>query len=210
MSKKNIHFFSDMPKPDYMQIGRWSYCVAAPNIRFATGKDRIIIGAFCSMARDVEFLLGGEHPTNWLSTYPFFVFTDDWPNRTSEGYYGVKGDIVIGNDVWIGTGVTILSGVTIGDGAIIGANALVTKDVEPYTIVGGNPAKPIRKRFDEETIAMFLEIKWWEWPDEIIREYTDILCSPNVEALKEAAKQVQMRLSAQPLSFVGDDETKTS
>lgn len=129
--------------------------------------DKLIIGKFSQIAAQAKFIMnGGSHYLGGYSTFPFIVFQSYWPqvpfmeNR--------KKDTVIGNDVWIGYDATIMPGVTIGDGAIIGSRSVVTKDVAPYEIVGGNPAQVIRKRFDENTIAFLLELKWWDWPIEKI------------------------------------------
>ena len=121
-----------------------------------------------------------------LSTYPFPLFFDDWElekNNVSEAWDN-KGDIIVGNDVWIGYEAVILAGVTIGDGAIIGTRAVVTKDVLPYTIVGGVPAKPIRKRFDDETIAELLKLKWWDWTEEKISLNIKAIQSGNIERIR--------------------------
>lgn len=122
-----------------------------PTILFEE-KSKLTVGKFCSIASDVTIFLGGEHETKTISSFPF----------TQKNHYS-KGDVTIGNDVWIGRSATILSGVTIGDGAVIGTNSIVTKDVEPYSIVAGNPAKIIKYRFDEETIKRLLKVKWWDF-----------------------------------------------
>ena len=136
--------------------------------------DKLIIGKFCSIACGAKFLFTSANHTHMsLSTYPFPIFFEEGgvniQNITSA--WDNKGDIIIGNDVWIGYDAVILSGVTIGDGAIIGTRSVVTKDVPPYTIVGGVPAKPIRKRFPEDTISALLKIRWWEWPEERIKQH---------------------------------------
>ena len=139
-------------------------------------KERLIIGKFCSIACGVRFMFtGGNHTMRSLSTYPFPVFPDEWDlNETDVALaWDNKGDIVIGNDVWIGYEAVIMQGVNIGDGAIIGTRSIVTKDVPPYTVVGGNPAKPIRKRFDDATINKLLEMQWWNLNPERIQE---VLC----------------------------------
>ncbi len=133
--------------------------------------ERLVIGKFCSIACGAKFLFNSaNHALGSLSTYPFPIFFEEWglPVEDIPAAWDNKGDIVVGNDVWIGYEAVILAGVTIGDGAIIGARAVVTKDVPPYTIVGGVPARPIRKRFDEATIARLLELRWWDWPEERI------------------------------------------
>lgn len=139
--------------------------------------DRLVIGRFCSIACGVKFLMtSANHALRSLSTYPFPIFYEEWDETMSpKDAWDNKGDIVIGSDVWIGYHAVILSGVHIGDGAIIGAGAVVTKEVPPYTIVGGVPAKRIRSRFDDRTIAQLLELQWWNWPvDKIIEKLPDL------------------------------------
>lgn len=150
----------------------------------------ITIGKFCSIADDVSFMLGGNHNLTAFSTFPFQLI---FPGHTGLAELGPRyyvtdrngGKTIIGNDVWIGKDATILSCLNIGDGAVIGANAVVTKDVEPYSIVAGNPAKLIRKRFSEDIICKLLKIKWWEWPIEKINESLKILLSGDIEALEK-------------------------
>jgi virginiamycin A acetyltransferase len=148
--------------------------------------DKLIIGKFCSIACGAKFLFNSaNHTLSSLSTYPFPLFFEEWnlERKNVANAWDNKGDIIIGNDVWIGYEAVILAGVTIGDGAIIGTRALVTKDVPPYTIVGGIPAKPIRKRFSEEIISTLLEIKWWDWPKEKIAENIGAIQSGYIEQL---------------------------
>jgi len=140
---------------------------------YPINRDRLIIGKFCSIACGAKFLFNSaNHTLSSLSTYPFPLFFEEWglEKRNVAASWDNKGDIVIGNDVWIGYEAVIMAGVTIGDGAIIGARAVVTKDVPPYTVVGGIPAKPIKKRYPEETIAALSELKWWDWPEERIAQ----------------------------------------
>ena len=126
--------------------------------------DKLIIGKFCMIASDVTFIMNGaNHLTDAISTYPFAIFGNGLENAMDGKTYPTKGDTIIGNDVWIGHKVTIMPGVKIGDGAIIATRSVVTKDVAPYSIVGGNPAKELKKRFSEEEITQLLEIKWWDW-----------------------------------------------
>ena len=140
---------------------------------YPINRDRLIIGKFCSIACGAKFLFNSaNHTLSSLSTYPFPLFFEEWglEKRSVAASWDNKGDIVIGNDVWIGYEAVIMAGVTIGDGAIIGARAVVTKDVPPYTVAGGIPAKPIKKRYPEETIAALSELKWWDWPEERIAQ----------------------------------------
>lgn len=126
--------------------------------------DKLIIGKFCMIASDVKFIMnGGNHLTNALSAFPFNIFGNGWENAMKNKSYPHKGDINIGNDVWIGYNATIMAGVTVGDGAIIATNSTVVNDVEPYSIVGGNPAKEIKKRFTEVEISKLLKLQWWNW-----------------------------------------------
>lgn len=133
--------------------------------------DKLIIGKFCMIASDVTFIMnGGNHLTEATSAYPFAIFGGAWQDAMQGKSYPTKGDTVIGNDVWIGHSATLMPGVKIGDGAIIATKAVVTKDVEPYTIVGGNPAKEIKKRFSEDIISKLLELQWWDWDIEKITQ----------------------------------------
>ena len=150
--------------------------------------DRLVVGKFCSIACGAKFMFtSANHTMRSLSTYSFSIFFEEWDLDVQNITFAWdnKGDIVIGNDVWIGYEAVILSGVTIGDGAIIGARAVVTKDVPPYTIVGGVPAKPIRKRFDEDTVIELLRLKWWDWPEERIRQNLSAIQSGRIENLKQ-------------------------
>lgn len=149
--------------------------------------DKLIIGKFCMIASDVKFIMNGaNHLSESISSYPFAIFGNGWENAMEGKSYPHKGDLIIGNDVWIGYNATIMSGVTIGDGAIIATNATVTKDVTPYTIVGGNPAKEIRKRFDEDTIKKLLDMQWWNWDIARITKNVQLLTGAylNVEKKK--------------------------
>ncbi len=151
--------------------------------------DKLQIGKFCSIACGVKFLFNSaNHTLSSFSTYPFPLFFEEWglEKRGVTNAWDNKGDIVIGNDVWVGYEAVILAGVTIGDGAIIGTRAVVTKDVPPYTIVGGVPAKPIKRRFPEETISALLEIQWWNWSEERIARNISAIQSGNIEQLKQS------------------------
>lgn len=149
--------------------------------------DKLIIGKFCSIACGAKFLFNSaNHTLASLSTYPFPLFFEEWEleKKNVTEAWNNKGNIMIGNDVWIGYEAVILAGVTIGDGAIIGTRAVVMKDVPPYTIVGGVPAKPIKKRFDAETIAQLLRLKWWDWSEEKIAQNIQVIKSGHIEQLR--------------------------
>ncbi len=148
--------------------------------------DKLIIGKFCMIASDVKFIMNGaNHLSQSLSAYPFAIFGNGWEHAMDEKQYPYKGDTTVGNDVWIGYNATIMAGVTIGDGAIIAANATVVKNVEPYSIVGGNPATLIRKRFDEQTIARLLELAWWNWDIAKITFATQFLTDMDIDMLEK-------------------------
>ncbi len=153
---------------------------------YPVNQDKLIIGKFCSIACGARFIFNSaNHSLSSLSTYPFPIFFEEWnlDGKDIKNAWDNKGDIVIGNDVWIGYEAVILAGVTIGDGAVIGTRAVVTKDVPPYTIVGGVPAKPIRKRFAQEAIDALLKMKWWDWPKERIAQHITDIQSGNIEYL---------------------------
>ena len=150
--------------------------------------ERLIIGKFCSIACGTKFLFNcANHTLQSLSTYTFPLFYEDWDLKKADvaKAWDNKGDIVIGNDVWIGYEAVIMAGVHIGNGAIIAARAVVTKDVPPYTIVGGVPARPIRKRFGEAVIQKLEALQWWDWPVEKIRRYLPLLTGGEVDGLPE-------------------------
>ncbi|MEM1169307.1 MAG: CatB-related O-acetyltransferase [Cyanobacteria bacterium P01_H01_bin.35] len=148
--------------------------------------DKLIIGKFCSIASDVKFIMnGGNHRTDWFTNYPFPVFENGWEKAMPDSWPD-KGNTIIGNDVWIGYGATIMPGIQVGNGAMIATKSVVTKNVEAYSIVGGNPAKEIRKRFEEDIIKELLEIKWWDWEIEKITRNLQAICGSDINALREA------------------------
>ncbi len=153
---------------------------------YPINQERLVIGKFCSIACGVKFLFSSaNHALGSLSTYPFPIFFEEWdlPVEDIPRAWDNKGDIVVGSDVWIGYEAVILAGVTIGDGAVVGARAVVTRDVPPYTIVGGVPAKPIRKRFSDGVIQRLLELKWWDWPVERIAANLEAIQSGDIQHL---------------------------
>lgn len=154
--------------------------------QYPINHDQLIIGKFCSIACGAKFLFNSaNHTLRSLATYPFPIFFEEWGLDVKHitAAWDNKGDIVIGNDVWIGYEAVIMAGVTIGDGAIIGSRAVVTKDVPPYTIVGGVPAKPIRKRFSDAVIAALLELQWWNWSKERIAANIEAIQNGDLDAL---------------------------
>ena len=156
--------------------------------QYPINHDKLIIGKFCSIACGSKFLFNAaNHSLSSVPTYTFPLFFEEWGLDKADvaAAWDNKGDIVIGNDVWIGYESLILAGVTIGDGAIIGTRAVVTKDVPPYTIIGGVPAKPIRKRFNDETIQYLQKVRWWDWPEEKIKANLGHLMSGSVSQLSK-------------------------
>jgi len=151
------------------------------------GVDRLVIGSFCSIGSGAAFIMAGNqgHRYDWVSSFPFY-FMNEVPHFTgAANAFAPAGDTVIGNDVWIGTEAIVMPGINIGHGAVVGTRALVTRDVEPYAIVGGNPARPIRKRLSEEDIALLLEMAWWDWPDDMLQAAMPLMTSTNIAGLHE-------------------------
>ncbi len=154
--------------------------------------DKLIIGRFTAIATGVRFVMNGaNHAMGGFSTYPFNIFGCDWEKGFDPQTWlaGGRGDTVVGNDVWIGADTMIMPGVTIGDGAIIAARSVVASDIPPYAVAGGNPAKMIRTRFDDETIARLLSIAWWDWTAEKISRYVDAIRGGDLEVLAAAARE---------------------
>lgn len=148
--------------------------------------DKLIIGKFCALARDIKFIMNGaNHKLSGFSTYPFEIFGGSWQRVNQQpNEYPFKGDTVVGNDVWIGYEAVIMPGVKIGDGAVIAAKSVVTKDIQPYTIAGGNPASMIRQRFSDEIIQILLEIAWWNWDIEKITRNLEKIVGADIAALR--------------------------
>ena len=164
-----------------MEVGNYSYGIEHIRLQWPN-PHKVKIGKFCSIANDIEIYLGGNHNTNWITTYPFgHTFGHVFNVEPVKGHPCSKGNVTIGNDVWIGAHVRIMSGITIGDGAIIANSSHVVKNVEPYTIVGGNPAKLIRHRFTQKQIDDLLKIQWWNWDNKKITENVHLLCSENIQ-----------------------------
>ena len=183
-----------------MEIGDFSYfghfeelenyaAYLAPFL-FPLSPEKLVIGKFCQIAHGVRFITSSaNHDMSGFSTYPFnnFRMTSETTPEAIKAMFQLpdrKGNTIIGNDIWIGMDAVVMPGVTVGDGAIIGSRAVVVKDVAPYTIVGGNPAEPLKKRFDEKTIQALLEIQWWNWSVEKIEANLNIILSTNIEKLR--------------------------
>ncbi len=148
----------------WLTLGEATY--GFPTVHVGPGDDgRVEIGAYCSIAREVEFVLGGRHRTDWVSTFPFRA-RFGLAGAYEDGHPQAVDGIVVGSDVWLAARASILGGVTIGHGAVVAASAVVTKDVRPYAIVGGNPARELRRRFSDEQVEALLRVAWWDWPAE--------------------------------------------
>lgn len=179
--KNSIPFTSDVFRDKKFIVGKYTYGV--PRILFENNESNLIVGKYCSFAEGVSIFLGGNHRTEWITTYPFGeIYKNNIPHSI-KGSAVTKGDVVIGNDVWIGFNATIMSGVKISNGAVIAAASVVTKDVGPYEIWGGNPAKFIKKRFNEKEIEKLLDIEWWNLPHEDILNFSKELSSDNLNEL---------------------------
>lgn len=177
---KTVCYISNLPKRPNVEIGDYTYYSdnhdSPENFynhiqhHYEFIGDKLIIGKFCAIAEGITFIMNGaNHCMMGFTTYPFNIFGSGWEKVTPTiDQLPFKGDTIVGNDVWIGQNVTIMPGVKIGDGAIIAANSTVVKDVEPYTIVGGNPAKYLKKRFGDEIIELLLKLQWWNWDEQKI------------------------------------------
>jgi virginiamycin A acetyltransferase len=189
-------FLKNVVKNPNIIVGDYTYYDDFENVEnfeknvkylFDFSGDKLIIGKFCMIASGVTFIMNGaNHLTDAVSTYPFAIFGSGWEHAMEGKAYPNKGDTMIGNDVWIGYNATIMAGVIVGDGAIIATNSTVTKDVEPYSIVGGNPAREIRKRFSDDDIEKLLALRWWDWDAEKITRNLQYLTEPNIEKILNA------------------------
>lgn len=190
-------FLKPLVQSPFIEVGDYSY-YADPtdptgfernNILFHWGPDKLIIGKYCALARDVLFIMGAAGHQMGLSTYPFPMFGEDWMDAM-ELFAGRvdRPDTVLGNDVWLGYGVTVMAGVRIGHGAIVAARSVVSSDVPPYGIVAGNPARLIRRRFTAEQIDKLLRIAWWDWPADLVTKHLRTIMGKDVDALYQLAE----------------------
>ncbi len=170
-------FTSEQGQYSQFDVGVGTY--GKPRVIYWDCGAKLRIGRYCSIAGGVTILLGGEHHTDWVTTYPFSLL---YPAAAAlPGYPLSKGDVTVGSDVWLGQDALVLSGVTIGHGAVIGARSVVARDVEPYAVVAGNPARLIRSRFEPALVARLLRVAWWDWPADRVRGAWPLLMSPDVE-----------------------------
>ncbi|GAA1724540.1 CatB-related O-acetyltransferase [Isoptericola hypogeus] len=194
----NVVFLKNQVTSPFLEVGDYTYYddegtrppFEQANVRYLYGPQRLVIGRFTAIGPGASFLMpGGNHPMVGPSTYPFTMFGGAWTDATLETFLGIEqaGDTAVGNDVWIGREATILPGVTIGDGAVIGAHAVVTKDVGPYEIVAGNPARTIRTRFSDDDVARLLRVRWWDWPVERITTHAATIMAGTPEELERVA-----------------------
>jgi len=195
-----VVFLKPLIESEKIEVGEYTYYddpdaateFEERNVLYSYGPEKLRIGRYCALATGTRFLMAGaDHPMVGVSTFPFAIFGGDWTESTLDIVMNVasRGDTTVGNDVWTGYNTTVMPGVTIGDGAIIASGAVVTADVPPYTIVGGNPAKPIRKRFSDEEIDLLLRAAWWDWPVELVTEHARTIMSgtpADVFAIAEA------------------------
>lgn len=186
-----------------VEVGEYTYYDAsadtgsfdADRVLYGFGPERLLIGKFCSIAAGVRFIMAAaNHLSSGPSTYPFTIFPGQWQDGTSETFHAHnvrKGDTVVGNDAWFGRDAIVLPGVTIGDGAIIGAAAVVTRDVAPYTVVGGNPAQLIKRRYPDAEVELLQRAAWWDWPIEVITAHAATLMAGTPAEIAEIAATLQ-------------------
>jgi chloramphenicol O-acetyltransferase type B len=190
-----------------LEVGRFTYGVPRV-LAFGRSLPALTIGAFCSIADGVTIVLDGNHRSDWVSTYPFRIQLG-MTGMFSDGHPASRGPVIIGNDVWLSREAMILSGVTIGDGAVVGARAVVSRDVAPYSIVVGNPARHVRYRFSEAVISELLQLRWWDWPESEIRAHIPLLCSDDVFEFLSRSRVARSSGVHEPRS-PGDDVNPTA
>ncbi len=190
---KASHTFDTIVKIDGVDVwvGKFTFGVGNIELAHHKGAPRLSIGRYCSIAGNVRIFTGAYHRSDWMTTYPFgHIHENTFGNAKTEGYPYSKGPVSIGNDVWIGNSVTIMSGVTIGDGAILAANSHIIKDVQPYEIVGGNPAQHIRYRFPKEVIDFLINIAWWNLNESLIKKIHPLLTTEPSEIILEKIRAI--------------------
>ena len=196
--KRREHRTSIPTYAQVLSVGSFTYGEENLKILFRNSGEKVQIGKFCSIANDVTIILGGGHRHDWVTTYPFGqVFQDDFGTEQREAQTTSKGSVVIGNDVWVGRGTTIMSGVNIGDGAVIAANSHIVNDVPPYGIVGGNPGKLIKFRFDSATVGRLLEIEWWDFPKSDINLIRETISQTPTEEILSELESIKSKLDSE-------------
>lgn len=197
----NVVFLKAQVTCELIEVGEYTYYDDEGSgvpfeqacVLYNHGPQRLVIGRFSAIAPGVTILMpAGNHPTIGPSTYPFTMFGGEWADRTLNTYLSVPPppDTRIGNDVWVGRGATIMPGVSIGDGAIVAAHSVVTKNVEPYALVGGNPARQVRTRFPEQEVALLLQARWWDWPIGAVTEHAATIMGGTPADLALIAREV--------------------
>ncbi|MBB6171991.1 virginiamycin A acetyltransferase [Nocardiopsis mwathae] len=187
---------------DLLDVGEYTYYDASEDpgtfeedrMLYAFGSARLVIGRFCAIAAGSRFLLYADHMSSGPSAFPFTMFSGAWQDATVDTFlanHPSKGDTVVGNDVWIGRDAMVMPGVTIGDGAIVAAGAVVSRDVEPYTVVGGSPARVVKRRYSERDAARLVEAAWWNWPIETVTEHAATLMNGTVDQITAIADRLR-------------------
>lgn len=183
-----------------IEVGEYTYfddptaatAFETDNVLYAFGPEKLIIGKFCAIASGTRFIMAGaNHPTAGVSTFPFTIFGGTWAEKTMDIITSIpsRGDTVIGNDVWFGYNTTIMPGVRIGDGAVVATGAVVTADVAPYTIVGGNPARPVKQRYADDDVDRLLRAAWWHWPVELVTEHVRVIMAGTPAQIEAIARE---------------------
>jgi virginiamycin A acetyltransferase len=195
VDQRRVCFIKNFVKSPNIIVGDYSYYddPVDPegferNVLYNYESDRLIIGKFCAIATHVKFIMNGaNHKLDGISTYPFPIFGNGWETAMDKLIeLPSRGDTIVGNDVWLGYDSLIMPGVNIADGAVIAARSVVVKDIPPYTIAGGNPARPIKQRFSDDAIAQLLQIKWWDWSIDKITRNLHLIMESDIDALSHA------------------------
>lgn len=197
---KRVVFLKPLVRSPLISVGEFSYFddpddptgFERNSVLYSYGPERLVIGRYCALAAGVRFIMNGaNHKVDGPSTFPFAIFGGDWAERTLDLFQGLpnRGDTVVGNDVWIGHGATVMPGVRIGDGAIVGTGSVVASDVLPYGVVAGNPARTLRRRFDDADVDRMLRAAWWDWPADLVTRHVRELASGSPREIERIAQE---------------------